>query len=207
MNRREFLALAAAVPVALALPKQESKAISPPGSVSAEHLLKRCTACHLCVAKCSSKVLKPAFMEYGVRGAMAPMMHFEKGFCNFDCVDCSNVCPNGALIPLSVEQKHRLQVGKVVFKPEICVVHTDGTSCGACSEHCPTQAVKMVPYKNGLTEPFIDEDICVGCGGCEYICPVRPQRAIYVKGNKVHQQAKAFVVEKKEEQEITDFGF
>jgi len=65
----------------------------------------------------------------------------------------------------------------------------------------------MISYKNGLTEPFIDVDICVGCVGCEFICPVRPKRAIYVEGNMVHQQAMAFEVEKKEEKEITDFGF
>ena len=186
---------------------QRQNAISPPGAVSAERLQKHCTSCHLCVSKCPSHVLKPAFMEYGIGAVMMPMMDFEKGFCNFDCTICTRVCPNGALLPLTVEQKHRLQVGKVVFIPDICVVHTEGTSCGACSEHCPTQAVKMVPYRDGLTVPFIDADICVGCGGCEFICPVRPDRAIYVEGNKTHQQARAFDVEKKDEKEVTDFGF
>jgi ferredoxin len=186
---------------------QRKIAISPPGSVSAERLLKHCTSCHLCIAKCPSKVLKPAFMEYGIGGMMMPMMHFERGFCNYDCITCSSVCPNHALLPLTKKQKHGLQVGKVIFIPEICVVHTNGTSCGACSEHCPTQAVKMVPYKNGLTIPVIDTDICVGCGGCEFICPVRPHRAIYIEGNKIHKKAKAFAVEETEEKEITDFGF
>jgi ferredoxin len=187
--------------------KERQNAISPPGAVSTERLLKHCSSCHLCVSKCPSNVLKPAFMEYGAGGMMMPLMYFEKGFCNFDCTICADVCPNKALTSLTVEQKHRLQVGQVVFVPELCVVHTEGTSCGACSEHCPTQAVKMVPYKDGLTIPFIDAAICVGCGGCEFICPVRPHRAIYVEGNKIHKQAKAFDVEKKETDEITDFGF
>ena len=207
-SKRKFLLMGL---VTIAAPKvfaQKSRiAISPPGSTSTDNLLKRCTSCHLCISKCPSKVLKPAFTEYGIGGIMQPVMYFEKGFCNFDCVACANICPNNALTPLTKEQKHRLQVGKVVFIPEICVVHANGTSCGACSEHCPTQAVKMIPYKNGLTIPFIDADICVGCGGCEFICPVRPHRAIYVEGNKVHQQAKAFAVEEKDEKEITDFGF
>jgi len=209
-SKRKFLltglTVALAAPAVFAQTKR-GNAISPPGAISAEHLQKHCTSCHLCISKCPSKVLKPAFMEYGVDGMMMPIMYFEKGFCNFDCTICANVCPNNALTPLTVEQKHRLQVGKVVFAPELCVVNTKGTSCGACSEHCPTQAVKMIPYKNGLTIPFVDADICVGCGGCEFICPVRPQRAIYVEGNRVHQQARAFEVEKKEEKEITDFGF
>ena len=209
-SKRKFLLTG--LTVALVAPSvfaqtNKRNAISPPGAISTERLQKHCTSCHLCISKCPSKVLKPAFTEYGTRGMMMPVMYFEKGFCNYDCTICANVCPNNALTPLTVEQKNRLQVGKVVFVPELCVVNTKGTSCGACSEHCPTQAVKMIPYKNGLTIPFVDASICVGCGGCEFICPVRPSRAIYVEGNRVHQQARAFEVEKKEEKEITDFGF
>lgn len=181
--------------------------ISPPGAATAEHLLHHCTSCHLCIAKCPSNVLKPALTEYGFGGIMQPIMYFEKGFCNFDCTVCSNICPNGALKPLSVEEKHLTQVGRVVFDETICVVHREGTNCGACSEHCPTQAVKMIPYKNGLTIPFVDPDMCIGCGGCEFICPTRPYRAIHVEGNKIQQQAKAFTVEQTDEKEITDFGF
>ena len=98
-------------------------------------------------------------------------------------------------------------MGKVVFIEENCIVHLDGTSCGACSEHCPTQALSMVPYKNGLTIPHVDTSICVGCGGCEYVCPARPYRAVYVEGNEVHQQAKQFVEKKEEQIEVDDFGF
>ncbi|MDD4920886.1 MAG: 4Fe-4S dicluster domain-containing protein [Bacteroidales bacterium] len=181
--------------------------LSPPGSENVEHFLHHCTACHLCVAKCPSNVLKPAFMEYGLGGIMQPRMDFVQGYCNYDCTVCSEVCPNGAIKKLTMEEKHALQVGKVHFVKANCVVYTDETSCGACSEHCPTQAVKMVPYKNGLTIPSVDQDICVGCGGCEYICPARPYRAIYVEGNPVHLQAKKFQEDDKKEVQIENFGF
>lgn len=188
-------------------PWQKKFPLSPPGSISAEHLLKHCTACHLCIAKCPSRVLKPAFMDYGLGGMMQPKMDFDHGFCNFDCTVCSDVCPNGALLPLTKEEKHKLQMGRVVFVKDNCIVNTDGTSCGACSEHCPTQAVSMISYKNGLTIPSVNPDICVGCGGCEYVCPVRPFRAIYIEGNSVHQQAKAFKESEKKEVVLDDFGF
>jgi len=183
--------------------------ISPPGSQSAEHLLKHCTSCHLCVSRCPSNVIKPAFMEYGFGGIMQPMMNYEKGFCNYNCTVCADVCPNKALVSLSQEEKHMLQIGRVTFVEDICVVHTEGTNCGACAEHCPTQAVTMIPYEghDGLTIPFTNPDICVGCGGCEYICPVRPHRAIFVEGSKVHQTRKAFKEDKKEDVVIDDFGF
>lgn len=97
--------------------------------------------------------------------------------------------------------------GYVVFIEENCIVYTDGTSCGACSEHCPTQAVAMVPYKDGLTIPHVNKEICVGCGGCEYVCPARPFRAIYIEGNPVQKEAKPFKENEEHKVEIDDFGF
>lgn len=182
-------------------------AIAPPGAVSHKHLMQHCTSCHLCVSKCPSNVLKPAFMEYGLGGIMQPTVYFEKGFCNFDCTVCGDVCPNGAILPLTVEQKHLTQMGYVVFIRKYCIVRTEGTSCGACSEHCPTQAITMVPYKDGgLTIPQVDTDICVGCGGCEFICPSRP-RAIHIEGNPVQKVALPYVDEEKKEIELDGFGF
>lgn len=220
-GRRNFIVtgLAAAVAVPKVLAQTSTTAlsggevrtrqvpISPPGAEGFGHMSKHCTSCHLCIARCPSKVLKPAFLEYGLGGMMQPMMYFERGYCNYDCTVCSNVCPNGALHSLTKEEKHRRQVGRVTFNESICIVVSEGTSCGACSEHCPTQAVKMVPYRDGLTIPELNPDICVGCGGCEFICPVRPVRAIFVEGNAVHQEALPFEEEHHEEVEITDFGF
>jgi ferredoxin len=181
--------------------------LSPPGSQSHNRLLNKCTACHLCISKCPSHVLKPAFMEYGIGGMMQPVMTFEHGYCNYNCTNCSEVCPNGALVPLTKQKKHETQTGTVQFNREICVVVKNENNCGACSEHCPTQAVKMVPYKNGLTVPQIDAALCVGCGGCEFICPVRPYRAIFIEGNAVHQTAVIQNNENEKSTVITDFGF
>lgn len=181
--------------------------LSPPGSLSAEHLSKHCTACHLCVTQCPSRILKPSFLEYGVEGMMQPMMDFTHGFCNYDCTLCTEVCPNGALHKLTMEEKHATQMGIVQFIKTNCVVYTDETFCGACSEHCPTQAVSMVPYKGDLTIPHLNTAICVGCGGCEYVCPAKPAKAIYVEGNSVHQKAQKFVDTNKKEVKIDTFGF
>jgi len=180
--------------------------LTPPGSISAENLLQHCTSCQLCISKCPTNVLKPAFLEYGLSGMMQPVMSFDKGFCNFNCTVCSNTCPNGAIKPLTVEEKHRTQVGRVVFIKENCIVTNRERSCGACSEHCPTQAVSMVPYKGWITIPSVNPDICIGCGGCEFVCPA-PEKAIYVEGNKVHQLAKVVAEEEKEEKEVDGFGF
>ena len=181
--------------------------IAPPGAKSIGHLNAHCTACHLCVAKCPTNILKPATSEYGVKGFMQPHLDFARGFCNYDCTICGDVCPNHAIVPLTIEQKHKVQMGRVVFIEDNCVVKVKENSCGACSEHCPTQAVSMVPYKNGLTIPHVNPDICVGCGGCESICPVRPFRAIYVEGNEKQHDRAEYEEKKPEITEVDDFGF
>ena len=137
---------------------------------------------------------------------MQPHLYFDHGFCNYDCTVCGDVCPTGALKPLTVEEKRQTQMGQVHFILENCIVYCDETSCGACSEHCPTQAVSMVPYKGALTIPQIDPSICVGCGGCESICPAIPYKAIYVEGLETQNRIE-IKEEKAEEIEIEDFGF
>jgi polyferredoxin len=181
--------------------------ITPPGSIDVNRFNDRCTACHLCVAKCPSNVLKPTFLEYGLAGMLQPTMDFSHGYCNYHCTLCTDICPADALEKITAKEKKTLQVGHVHYIKENCVVVTEGTDCGACSEHCPTQAVSMKPYKGDLRIPQINQDLCVGCGGCEYICPTRPFRAIYVVGNPVHKQA--LLPEEKEQKkiEVNDFGF
>ena len=195
-------------PDALPLPlKRRTKAIFPPGGQKAEWFHTRCTACHLCVAKCPAHILQPAITEYGLSGVLQPTLYFDAGFCGYDCTVCTDICPSGALQPLSVEEKHLMQMGSVVFDQTLCIVHTQGTSCGACAEHCPTQGVVMEAFRDGLTIPTIDTEKCIGCGGCEYICPTRPYKAIYVEGKNPHTRRTPPQTEKVQEKTIDSFGF
>lgn len=180
--------------------------VAPPGTPSIAHLNEKCVACHLCVSKCPSHVIEPALLDYGPAGVMQPKLAFDKGFCNYDCTICGEVCPTGAIMPLSKEEKNHTQAGQVQFIMGNCIVYYDETSCGACSEHCPTQAVHMVPYKGLLTIPEVRPEICVGCGACEHVCPAIPFKAIYVEG-LASQRRITMEKEKTEEIEIDDFGF
>ncbi len=175
---------ATTVPAASALP------VTPPGSLALEHFTGVCTACHLCVSACPTRVLQPAFLEYGLSGILQPRMDFQHSSCNFDCVICGQVCPSGAILPLPQEEKKLTQLGIAKFIKDNCVVNTENTDCGACSEHCPTKAVNMVPFKGKLVIPEVRNELCIGCGSCEHACPTRPYRAIYVEANRVHARAK-----------------
>ncbi|MFC2114754.1 4Fe-4S dicluster domain-containing protein [Bacteroidota bacterium] len=172
------------------IPFKKQYPSSPPGSISIAHFTSRCTACHLCVSVCPTQVLQPALLEYGLEGILQPQLDSSVNFCNFDCVLCSEVCPSGAILPLTIDKKHKTQVGRVHFIKESCVVFTDKKDCGSCAEHCPTKAVKMVPFEGDLAIPEVDNEVCVGCHACEYACPTKPYKAIYVEGNPVHLVAK-----------------
>ncbi|MCF8359383.1 MAG: 4Fe-4S dicluster domain-containing protein [Prolixibacteraceae bacterium] len=202
-----IVALPAAVAAGTGLNNADQRTpITPPGSKGIEHLMDHCTSCHLCISKCPANILKPAFTEYGLAGIMMPTMVFKNGFCNYDCTVCSEVCPNGAIQPLTVDEKHLTQVGKIILNLDHCIAFRDETHCGACAEHCPTQAVTMIPHKGALTIPETDQSICIGCGGCEYICP-ETGKAIYIEGNAVHQKAEMFKEAEKKEFDFDGFGF
>ncbi len=187
---------------------KKNSPISPPGSKSVERFNSICTGCGLCISACPTKVLQPATIQYGLIGFMQPHLDYSVGNCNLGCTNCGSICPTGAILEVTNEQKETLQLGKVVFVKDNCIVFTEGTDCGACSEHCPTKAVDMVAYKDELMIPEVNQDICIGCGACEHPCPLPPKyKAIYVDGNPVHLAAKK--PEKTEQQEVIqeDFPF
>ncbi|MCR4848386.1 MAG: 4Fe-4S binding protein [Bacteroidales bacterium] len=166
-------------------PKRETP-ITPPGSVSARHMQQYCVACQLCISACPNHVLRPStdLMRF-----MQPTLSYEVGYCRPECTRCSQVCPTGAIKPITKEEKTAIHMGHAVWVKANCVVLTDGVSCGNCARHCPTGAIQMVEYNhNGQTVmiPAVNESRCIGCGACENLCPSRPFSAIYVEGNQMH---------------------
>jgi ferredoxin len=169
--------------------------ILPPGSGSVKDFARKCISCHLCISACPSSIISPSANGF-VYGSLAqPELKFDHGMCEQTCNLCTGICPTGAISPVSLEEKKTLKIAEVEYIKSLCVVETDGKDCGACAEHCPTKAVRMVPYKNGLMIPEITPDICIGCGSCEHICPVRPNRAIIV--NPIAEQKHIILPEAK----------
>ncbi len=178
----------------------------PPGCVSVEHLRSRCTSCHLCVSVCPTNIIVPSAAPDGFKGIFQPVLNFKNGYCTYECTRCSQVCPAGAILPLSLEEKKITSIGEVQLKIEKCIVTLQKTDCGACAEHCPTGSVFM-KEKNGLHYPVTDSSKCVGCGACTYVCPSEPL-AISVMARGIHTSLKPFTsdgIEKTEKQ--NEFNF
>ena len=152
-------------------------------------MARRCTGCQLCVSECPNDVLRPSA---ALSTLMQPVMSYERGYCRPECNRCSTVCPTGAIKPISLEQKSSVQMGHAVWIKKNCVAVTDGVECGNCARHCPVGAIEMVPLNEEDDEtpfvPAVNENRCIGCGACEFLCPARPLSAIYVEGHEVHKE-------------------
>jgi polyferredoxin len=161
--------------------------VVPPGALSAKNMKDHCTACQLCVSACPNNILVPSRK---LQTFMQPEMTFEDGYCRPECVECSQVCPAGAIKPLTTADKSATSIGLAVWIEENCVVNTDEVQCNNCERHCPTGAITLVEQEPGFSDslkiPTIDKERCIGCGACEHLCPARPFSAIYVEGNIRH---------------------
>lgn len=167
-------------------PKREINP-TPAGSLSVKNLTSKCTGCQLCVSACPTNVLRPSA---DLKSFMQPVMSFENGYCRPECNKCSEVCPAGAIQPITVEEKSSTKIGHAVWVKANCIVLTDDVDCGNCERHCPSKAITMVPSdpnnRRSRKIPTVNEERCIGCGACENLCPARPFSAIYVEGHKTH---------------------
>lgn len=204
-GRRAFISSSVIAATAIALEAQEKKVdggyaavtakkapertnpIVPFGAVSLRHFHQHCTRCQLCVSQCPNDVLRPST---SLDRLMLPEMSYENGWCRPECTKCSEVCPAGAILEITPEEKTAIHVGTASVDLDLCVVNRDNVHCGNCARHCPAGAIKMVRKnpddENSLCIPTVLEDRCIGCGACEFLCPSRPYSAIHVNGRIDH---------------------
>ena len=161
----------------------------PPGAKGNIWLASHCTACQLCISNCPNDVLSPST---DLATFMQPVMDFSKGYCRPECTNCSDICPAGAILPIDVETKSSTKIGTAEVDYKICI-SAYGQKCGRCAAGCPAGAIEMIAGADGNLRPVVNDSLCIGCGACEYHCPVgtvasnRADRAaIHVEGVERH---------------------
>jgi len=187
-----------ALPVlSLSHPRREESIylVRPPGALPEDEFVTRCIRCGECMKVCPTSGLQPSLWQAGLQGFLTPVLVPRVGYCEYNCRLCTQVCPTGAIQRISLELKRRFRIGTAHIDKTRCIPYAQGKNCVVCEEVCPipTKAVKLREAKPGdmigrgvaiveepLLLPYILEEICIGCGICEYKCPVEGKAAITV---------------------------
>jgi len=195
---------AAMVPLLRATPgfavKRHERLLRPPGALDEGDFLARCIRCGECMKVCPNNALHPAFGEAGLEGLWTPVLVPRIGYCESSCILCSQVCPTGAIWEITAKEKgwavgtngnpKPISLGTAFLDRGRCLPWAMATPCIVCEEWCPTspKAIYLQPAEAAdvagnlkqVKQPYIDPQHCVGCGACEYACPVQERAAIYV---------------------------
>ncbi len=183
LPRRAVLGAVTGISLAAVVRRVRASAKSPlrpPGAVEESEFTGLCVRCGNCLRACPTHIIRPDRGEHGIASLFTPTLDFNQGYCREDCNKCTRVCPSGALVPLTTEQKQRTSIGLPRVNMDLCLLGDD-RECSLCRNWCPYEAIT---YKFSQTEytltPKIDPQKCPGCGACQAVCPTSPDKAIVI---------------------------
>ena len=152
--------------------------VRPPGAAG-QAFNALCARCGNCMRACPYGLIMPDLGTSGIDGLFTPVLAFrsrnpqQEAFCFQDCTACTQVCPTGALRPLTVAQKQQTAIGLAHVCRKKCIAWEKQEYCVVCQEYCPYHAIIEVE-QNGVMCPIVDAEKCRGCGACESQCPAEP---------------------------------
>ncbi|MEW6095825.1 MAG: 4Fe-4S binding protein [bacterium] len=190
LSRRGFLvtlagSLTLTPMLKLKVRKDNPTLIRPPGALVEEEFLSRCLRCGNCMKVCPTNGLQPTLLDAGLDGIWTPKLVSRIGYCEYNCILCSQVCPSGAIKKITLEEKKKIVIGVAVIDKDVCLPYAKNKECLVCEEMCPTptKAIKFEKIKEGkkvIRRPIVLEKECIGCGICEYKCPLEGKSGIVI---------------------------
>ncbi len=179
---------------------RNERLLRPPGALDEPDFLSRCIRCGECMKVCPNNSLHPTLGEAGIEGLWTPTLVPRIGYCEPSCVLCSEVCPTGAIWQITPREKgwvvgvgqqsQPVRLGTAFYDRGRCLPWAMATDCIVCEEWCPVspkaiyvqeaQVIDSAGNTKTLKQPRVDPSRCVGCGACEYACPLQEHPAVYV---------------------------
>jgi len=181
---------------------RHDRLLRPPGAVDESYFLSRCIRCGECMKVCPNNSLHPTLTEAGIEGLWTPTLVPRIGYCEPSCVLCSEACPTGAIWPITPKEKGwvvgvgtqsangPIRLGTAFYDRGRCLPWALATECIVCEEWCPVspkaiyveeaEVIDSSGKSKTLKQPRVDPSRCVGCGACEYACPLQERPAVYV---------------------------
>jgi ferredoxin-type protein NapG len=203
-TRREFLVNTGKFSLMATLPVfREDTVLRPPGA--RPDFLARCIRCGKCMEACPfdsigflglsagalvhtpyiDPLKTPCYLcqRRGADGKDKPLGKYLR---------CGEACPTGALAKIVNDKKvlavvpEKYKMGISVLDPKLCLAW-QYDSCGECYYNCPLKDKALLdrpPGSVGVSgsgiRPYVDPVHCIGCGMCNFVCPVRKHIAAAV---------------------------
>ncbi len=146
--------------------------LRPPGAVEESRFAETCQRCGKCVEVCPARAIVP--VDESLPDASTPVIDPDRAACVVcDGLQCTHVCPSGALRPL--QEAAQIRMGLAEVYPTLCV-RAEGEACTICVDRCPLgeQAIRF----DDEGPPTVLQPGCVGCGVCQLYCPTDPKAII-----------------------------
>jgi ferredoxin len=169
--------------------RDQSRLVRPPGAREND-LLDRCIRCGECIRACPTSAIQPAVTEAGLEGLWTPVLIPRAGYCDYSCNACGQICPVQAIPPLGLGEKRQQVIGKAYIDENRCIAWADHQDCIVCEEMCPVPDKAIVLEEADVLtgdgdlatvqQPWVIRERCIGCGICEYKCPVNGEAAVCV---------------------------
>ena len=158
--------------------------LRPPGVLSEIDFKQRCIACGQCALICNYGCIE-LHPDYFF-GVATPRVYQRKSPC-FLCMKCSEICPTNALRDVPMQKSG---MGKAFLDSKKCVDYQEENAvmCWTCYERCPLKGTAIVLGGGGYVPEVQDE--CVGCGVCEYVCPIHAISVTPSRRLKTSQEGK-----------------
>jgi polyferredoxin len=148
--------------------------IRPPGSLDESHFLDRCIRCGDCMKVCPNNALHPALFEGGVEGLWTPTLVPRIGYCEPNCVLCSQVCPTGAIWEITVAEKTGSPSPAMGGSLRATDLETPAAGQGRAPRSSTAAPIRIGTafYDRGRCLPW---GMATECIVCEEWCPTSPK--------------------------------